>query len=248
MNATKSTSLFVVASFVAMAMAQAQTPPPDNGAAADPSAASTPHQRDATGRMATESPTSGSPEASAASSPHQHDATMSKGDKMGKGDDKKLKMASKAGAEPASFVSHAAQTGLTEIELGKVALNKSQDPAVRKFAERMVQDHGKANTELTTIAKRKNLDVPASLDSEHQSMVQSVSAKSGAAFDAAYSEHMAMGHSQALALFESASKSSDADLSAFASKTLPTLKEHKKMADALPAVRSASAGTETPKR
>lgn len=160
-----------------------------------------------------------------------------------------LKMASQEGSKPESFVKHAATDGMAEVELGKIALQKSQDPAVRKFAQRMVTDHGKANTELASIAKRKNLDVPTSLDSKHQSLVQSMNAKSGAAFDAAYSEHMQADHSKAIALFEAASKSSDTDLAAFAKKTLPTLQEHKQMADALPAgSRSASADKSMPKR
>jgi putative membrane protein len=240
----KSATLFAVAGLAAVALAQAQTSPPDSGNAADPSAASTPHQREATRQQQTnESPTPGSPEASAASSPHQREATGMAASPA------ELKMASQDGAKPASFVKHAAEDGMAEVELGKIALSKSQDPAIQKFAQRMVQDHGKANTELAAIAKRKNLDVPTSLDSKHQSLVQSMNAKSGAAFDAAYSEHMQADHSKAIALFEAASKSSDKDLAAFAEKTLPTLQEHKQMADALPAgSRSASADKSMPKR
>jgi putative membrane protein len=243
MNAIKSVSL-ALAGAAAVALAQAQTPPSDTGTAADPSAASSPHQRDATGRQTTEAPATGSPEASSASTPHQRETTGadSKGDAH-------MKMAMKDAATPASFVKHAAQDGMTEVELGKVAMSKSQDPAIRKFAERMVQDHGKANTELTSIAKRKGLDVPAALDSEHQAMVQALSSKSGAAFDSAYAKDMDADHSKAIALFEAAAKSDDADIASFAKKTLPTLKEHKKMADALPAgSHSASAAEGTPRR
>lgn len=136
---------------------------------------------------------------------------------------------------PAVFVKTAAQAGMTEVELGKVALAKSQNSEVREFAERMVRDHGKANSELAAIAEGKGITAPKALDAEHQSMVDSLKAKSGTAFDQAYSEHMNMDHSKAIALFEGASKSTDADLAGFAKKTLPTLKEHKKMAQKLPA-------------
>jgi putative membrane protein len=244
MNAMKSAPLLALAGLAAVALAQAQTPPPDSGQSADPSAASTPHQREATGSQTTESPTPGSPEASAASTPHQREATGMAASES------ELKMASAEGAKPASFVKNAAVDGMAEVELGKLALSKSQDEAIRNFAQRMVTDHGKANQELKTIAKRKNIDVPTSLDSKHQSLVQSLNAKSGAAFDAAYAEHMQADHSKAIALFEGASKSSDEDLAAFAKKTLPTLEEHKQMADALPAgSRSANAEDKSmPKR
>jgi len=73
-------------------------------------------------------------------------------------------------------------------------------------------------------------------------MVLELSAKSGAEFDAAYAQHMAEGHAKAVELFEAESKATDSDLAAFASKTLPTLNEHKQLADRLAAnTRSASA-------
>jgi putative membrane protein len=220
---------------VATGAAAAENTPPTG--AGDPSAASTPHQRSTTGAKTTESPTTASPEAASAASPHQHAATAD-----GKVSKDKLKMASQDGAVPATFVKKAAVAGMTEVELAKVALAKSQDASIRKFADRMIKDHGKANLELEAIAKRKNLDVPKALDAEHQSMVQMMSAKSGKAFDEAYSEHMNMDHSKAVALFEGASSSTDSDLAAFAKKTLPTLKQHKDMAEDLPKMRSADAG------
>jgi putative membrane protein len=135
---------------------------------------------------------------------------------------------------PQTFVEKAAQDGMTEVELGKVALEKSQNPEVRNFAQRMVTDHGKANSELATLAKQKGIDAPKKLDAEHQAMVKNLKAKDGASFDSEYSHHMNMDHSKAISLFEAASKSPDKDLAGFAKKTLPTLKEHKEMAGKLP--------------
>lgn len=136
--------------------------------------------------------------------------------------------------EPTTFVKKAAQDGMTEVEAGKVALSKSEDPSVRSFAERMVADHSKANAELSSIAQAKGIEVPKQLDAEHQSMVDALSAKSGSDFDREYSQHMNMDHKKAIALFEAASKSKDADLAGFAKKTLPTLKQHKQLAEKLP--------------
>src|SRR5690349_21870688 len=55
--------------------------------------------------------------------------------------------AERAVPEPKTFVMKAAQDGMTEVEVGKIALAKSQDPSIRSFAQRMVKDHGKANDE-----------------------------------------------------------------------------------------------------
>jgi putative membrane protein len=144
-----------------------------------------------------------------------------------------------AGAEdtppaPKVFVDKAAQAGLVEVELGKVALAKSQNAEVRGFAQRMVTDHTQANAELEGIAKTKGLDVPKRLDAEHQAMVTKLQAKSGAEFDAEYSRHMNMDHTKAISLFEAGSKAVDVDIAKFAQKTLPVLKEHKKLAQKLP--------------
>ncbi len=65
-------------------------------------------------------------------------------------------------------------------------------------------------------------------------MIAKLERENGAAFDKAYCEHMVMGHNKAIALFESATKTSDPELASFAKKTLPTLKEHRQMAEKLP--------------
>jgi putative membrane protein len=152
------------------------------------------------------------------------------------------------GANPATFVKKAAQDGLTEVTLGKQAATKAQDPKVKQFAEHMVKDHSKANDELTNLARKKGLEVPSSLDPEHQAIVQKMSGKSGADFDAAYSEEMLKDHKKAVALFEAATKSSDSDLAAFAQKTLPTLKEHEQMAQQLPGAMHSAAATDSERR
>ena len=158
--------------------------------------------------------------------------------------------ADKDRADPATFVKKAAQGGMTEVEVAKLASSKTRNPEIRSFAQKMVKDHSAANEELATLAKSKGWQVPASLDAEHTAVAQKLSAKSGADFDAAYSKQMKADHEKTIALFEGATKSSDSDLAAFAKKTLPTLKEHQHLADALPAAsHSASADTpDTPQR
>jgi putative membrane protein len=228
-----STAAFLLAAALASAgIAQAQSPTPPRGPT-DPSAASTPHQRSTTGEKSSESPAGGRSDASAAPSPHQHAATSSEGS------DADIKMAHADGMVPSTFTKKAALDGMTEVELGKLALQKSKDSRVRQFAQRMVTDHGKANEALATLAKSRNLEVPTELDAEHQAMVQKLSGKNGSAFDSAYSEHMVKAHANAVALFDGASSSNDAEVAAFAKQTLPTLKEHKQMARSLPGAGSA---------
>ena len=175
------------------AFAQTQSPSPD------PNAASSPHQRDVTGSKSPESAATNGSAPDDASSPHQRGTLQG----------------SMRQDAPAVFVKKAAQDGMTEVELGKLAMDKSNNPAVKQFAQKMHE--------------------------EHQGMVKKLAAKSGAAFDADYAKDMAMDHTQAVSLFQSEAKSSDPELATFAKKTLPTLQEHKRLADSL----NASVATPT---
>jgi putative membrane protein len=136
---------------------------------------------------------------------------------------------------PEAFASQAAIIGKAEIELGQIALKNTQDAGVRKYAERMVKDHGAADKKLKAIAAKENLQLPQSLDQEHESLKTKLQSLKGAEFDRAYVKAMANGHDKAVALFESASQQTQmpGELKQFAASTLPTLEEHKEMAHSL---------------
>ncbi len=136
---------------------------------------------------------------------------------------------------PQSFATQAAVIGKREIELGQLAVQKSQDKGVRDYAQRMVKDHQAADAKLKKIASAENLQLPQSLDAEHQQLKAKLSALQGEAFDREYAKAMAKGHDKAVALFESASQAPQMtpQLKEFAASTLPTLKEHKDMAHSL---------------
>jgi len=187
----------------------AQTPSPS-----DPGSASTPHQRAVTGSGDQASlPANGGGNPSDASSPHQRDALLAPGAKI----------------SAADFVTKAGMDGMTEVQVAQLAVQKTQNDSVKKFAQQMITDHTKANTELMGIASNKHLIAPTTLDAEHQMVVQGLNDKSSAIFDTAYIRQMVMAHDKAIALFTSAKASEDSDIAAFATKTLPTLQMHKQM-------------------
>ncbi|PYS99991.1 MAG: DUF4142 domain-containing protein [Acidobacteria bacterium] len=125
------------------------------------------------------------------------------------------------------FLTEAASGGLAEVELGKIASSKAQNAEVKKFAEMMVTDHSKANDELKTLAAKKSITLPAAPMAKHESVIQKLQAMSGADFDKAYVDDMLEDHEKDVAEFEKQSQSNpDADVKAFAAKTLPTLKKH----------------------
>lgn len=127
----------------------------------------------------------------------------------------------------AKFATDVANGGMAEVALGKIAAEKATNPQVKEFANMMVMDHGKANEELMTIAKAKNITLPVAPDADHQKMAADISAKSGVEFDKAYVDAMVDGHKKTASLLEDGSKNcKDMELMAFATKTLPVVKAH----------------------
>ncbi len=133
-----------------------------------------------------------------------------------------------------NFWTTAAQGGMAEVELGKLALQKSQNAEVKKFAQMMITDHTAANTELKTLAAKKNIVLPTDIGG-HKDTVEDLSKLSGAEFDKEYVEAMVDDHEEDVDFFEDKSDNSDADIKAFTTKTLPTLKKH---LDAIKAIQS----------
>jgi putative membrane protein len=131
---------------------------------------------------------------------------------------------------PNEFVMKASEAGTAEVELGKLAAQKATAPDVKAFGQRMVTDHSKAGAELEALAGKKGISPVKELNPMHKKALEDLRGKSGADFDAAFAKQMVMDHNEAVTLFTGASALPDAELSAFAKKTLPTLKDHQQMA------------------
>jgi putative membrane protein len=145
------------------------------------------------------------------------------------GDDHRAAQAT--AAADATFVRTAAMDGMAEVEHGRLAVQNATHDEVKQFGQRMVDDHSKAGDELKGLAAQKRVTLPSELDAKHKAMHDTLSKMKGAAFDRAYMAHMVSAHQQAVALFEKeAGGGKDADVKAWAAKTLPTLQEHLKMA------------------
>ena len=125
------------------------------------------------------------------------------------------------------FVMEAASGGLMEVALGKIAATNASSAKVKEFGTMMVTDHTKANTELKAVAATKNITVPTTPNEKHQKHIDELKAKKGAEFDKAYVDMMVDDHKEDISKFETeANNGKDADIKAFASKTLPVLNKH----------------------
>lgn len=126
-----------------------------------------------------------------------------------------------------SFMMAAASGGIAEVELGRLAQQKAQSADVKQFGEMMVVDHTRVNEELKELATRKNITLPTSMGDEHMSTMKRLQDLSGAEFDRAYVEEMIEDHQGDVEEFEEKADSArDAEVKAFAEKTLPVLRRH----------------------
>ncbi len=125
------------------------------------------------------------------------------------------------------FVKESALGGMAEVEMGKLAAQKGSSEAVKQFGQRMVDDHSKANQQLKQAAAKSNIEMPASLDSKHQSHIDKLAKLSGPEFDKAYLKDQVKDHEHDVDKFkDEAQYGSDPNVKQFAMATLPTLQEH----------------------
>jgi putative membrane protein len=142
------------------------------------------------------------------------------------------KMREGAPANAHAFIREAALGGMAEVELGRLAVQRASSDEVKRFAQRMVTDHGKANDELKTLAQRKNITLPSDIDDQHKQKKEQLSQLNGAAFDRAYMDEMRADHRKNVEAFREQSRTADdPEVKAFAAKQLPTLEEHLQMAE-----------------
>ncbi len=135
------------------------------------------------------------------------------------------------------FVARASAAGQTEVELGKLALEKSSAPDIKAFARKMVEDHGRTGQELAALAKQKGLALATGPNDAQRAALAGLRAKSGPDFDEAYAQQALKDHDEAVSLFSAAGTLEDKALAEFARRTLPKLTEHQQAAAQLGKVR-----------
>ncbi len=130
-----------------------------------------------------------------------------------------------------SFLKDAAQGGMAEVELGKLAQNNAQDDQVKQFGAKMVQDHSAANNQLAQIASSKGLQLPQQIDRKDEQQQARLAKLRGTEFDRAYMAAMVKDHDKdAKAFRQEAQAGTDPDLKRFARQTLATIEQHDKLA------------------
>jgi putative membrane protein len=126
-----------------------------------------------------------------------------------------------------SFVEKAAKGNFAEVELGKLASQKSDDSQVKAFGQQMITDHSKANDQLKPIADSASVPWPTQLTGESKTVYDRLSKLSGAQFDKLYVQMMVQDHQKDAAEYRiESSKVKDPQLKTYVSQTLPVVEQH----------------------
>lgn len=139
------------------------------------------------------------------------------------------------------FVTKAATGDLFEIEASKLAEERA-DAASKTFAAKMIKDHTETSAELKALVSSGKVPatLPTALDSSHQKKLDKLKGLTGVQFDRQYDDMQRAAHKDAVSMFQRYARRGDnPDLKTFASKYLPHLQEHRRMAQDL---RSQAAG------
>lgn len=141
----------------------------------------------------------------------------------------------KTTATDTDFIRRASSASLTEVALGKLAADQASSNDVKKYAERMVSDHTKANESLGKLAGSKGVQIAVAPEPAQQQDIDRMKGLDGAKFDRAYSDAMVRDHKLVTGLYElEAEKGEDVEIRDYARSQLPMLKEHEKLAQSLP--------------
>jgi putative membrane protein len=161
-----------------------------------------------------------------ATAPVAQEAKKDAGDKQQAKKEMKKDKAAKGGPD-AKHAHQIAQSDMAEVQAGKMGVSKASSPEVKKFAQSMVDDHGKHLSELRTMAKTKGMQLPSTPAKKHQNAMKKLESASGAEFDKLFMQQMVKDHEDALKLVQdTAKKAKDAELKADAEKTAPVIQKH----------------------
>jgi putative membrane protein len=106
-------------------------------------------------------------------------------------------------------------------------MKQSSDKSTKAFAQRMIADHTKTGKAIVPAAKAEKVKLPEALDEEHQAQLDALKAADKASFDRMCIADRLKAHETAVALFSGSSINGEkGELKTFATKALPTLKEH----------------------
>jgi len=135
--------------------------------------------------------------------------------------------AAKTAVNDSLFALAAADSGMAEVSLSQLGATKATSPELKRFSEKMIEEHSRLNQELAGLAGHKRITLPRMVDARAQFCAQNLAGLSGEHFDRCYAKAQLVAHMEAVSTFEAeAERGQDPEMKALASKALPKIKEH----------------------
>ena len=136
--------------------------------------------------------------------------------------------------DDSDYLVFAADVNMKEIQMGKLAQQKSTNADVRAYAEMMINDHTKALEALKKTAEAKNISLPTALSEDAQKAYDDLNDEKAEDFDKKYVDMMVDGHEKIIKKMEKASEqANDEEIRMWAADMLPTLRTHHDEAERL---------------
>lgn len=134
-----------------------------------------------------------------------------------------------------TFLVTVATAGLEQVRLARLAVLNATHPEVKSFAQKVIDDYGKANEQLRQLAASKGAkDLPAHPDPSTQALFDKLDKIGGENFDIVYIRQAAEDQRAAVTLFANeALNGTDADVKHYAAAILPALRDALTMAQHL---------------
>ena len=133
-----------------------------------------------------------------------------------------------------TFVRSALESGLYEVAIAKVALEKATNPQIKAMASTLANEHAAANERLRNIVGNR-MSLPQSVPDDKRQTIDRISQLKGAEFDRQFVQVVGLkDHEADIKVFEQAQDSlQDPGLKDFLQTTLPVLRHHLSMAQEL---------------
>ncbi|MFC4639431.1 DUF4142 domain-containing protein [Deinococcus hohokamensis] len=143
-------------------------------------------------------------------------------------------MAPNASSVDGLFLQAVTGSNLFEIQSSQVALTKTNTPAVRAYAQMLIDHHTMAQTQVNTLAASRGVLLPKVLPPELQLKVTTLAGLNAASFDAAFLQEQVVAHQMTLSLIQNErTAGKDAAVMALANQQAPIIQQHLQQAQTL---------------
>ena len=132
------------------------------------------------------------------------------------------------------FLDSAATIDMTEAHEGQMAQNGASRPEVKQFAQTLVQDYTNSYGQIAELAAKENVTIPKGINAVRIRPIEQLGSLKGAQFDRQFAREQIVAEQRAIAVFKrEAEHGENADVKAYAAKTVPVLEKDLKQAQAL---------------